>query len=351
MTLILAVAMERPRARTPWLAASVFTFVGLLRMRLAQPGPSAFSRERMDSVLAMCTAALLVGTVLAQRGLQPDPPVACDSCVAWNGPQLPFKVFGNTFFVGTAGLSSVLITSPGGLVLLDGALPQSAPEIDAHIRALGFRTEDVRLILVSHVHFDHVGGIHALQALSGARVVASASASQALARGNLLPDDPQFGLGLTSTRFPAVDGAASVKDGETVRVGTLAVTAHLTPGHTPGSTTWTWNSCEGARCVNVVYADSLNAVSADGFRFTGDATHGSIEASFRKSISIVERLPCEILITVHPEFSQVFEKLAQRIQHPETNPFVNAGACRAYAASARATLDGRVMAERSGKAR
>lgn len=293
----------------------------------------------------------MVGMVHAQRGLQPDPPIVCDSCAAWNGPQTPFKVFGNTYFVGTAGLSSVLIASPGGLILLDGDLPQSAPEIDAHIRALGFRTADVHLILVSHVHFDHVGGVHALQALTGARVVASAPATQALARGNLLLDDPQFGLGTASTRFPAVAGVTSVKDGETVRLGTLAVTAHLTPGHTPGSTTWTWNTCEGSRCLNVVYADSLSAVSADGFRFTGDATHGSIEASFRNSISIVEHLRCDVLITVHPEFSQVFEKLAQRAQHPETNPFVDAGACGAYAASARAALDERVMAERSGKGR
>lgn len=264
---------------------------------------------------------------------------------------MPFRVFGNTYFVGTAGLSSVLIISPGGLILLDGDLPQSAPEIDAHIRALGFRTADIRLILVSHVHFDHVGGVHALEALTGSRVVASAPASQALARGNLLPDDPQFGLGPASTMFPAVAEVMSVKDGETVRVGTLAVTAHLTPGHTPGSTTWTWNSCEGPRCLNVVYADSLNAVSADGFRFTGDATHGSIEVSFRKSISIVEHLPCDVLITVHPEFSQIFEKLAQRTQRPDTNPFVDAGACRAYATSARATLDQRVLSERSGQGR
>ncbi len=296
-------------------------------------------------------AALMVGMVHAQRGLQPDLPIVCDACVGWNGPQLPFKVFGNTYFVGTAGLSSVLITSPSGLILLDGDLPQSALEIDAHIRALGFRTADIHLILVSHVHFDHVGGVHALQALTGARVVASAAASQALARGNLLPDDPQFGLGPASTRFPAVAGVTSVKDGETVRVGTLAVTAHLTPGHTPGSTTWTWNSCEGSHCFNVVYADSLSAVSADGFRFTGDATHGSIEASFRKSISIVEHLPCNVLITVHPEFSEIFEKLAQRTQHPDTNPFVDAGACRVYAASARTALDQRVMSERSGKGR
>ena len=260
----------------------------------------------------------------------------------------PFKVFGNTYYVGTSGLSSILVTSADGLILLDGALPQSAPEIDAHIRALGFKTENIRLIVSSHAHFDHAGGIHALQQFTGATVAASGATAKALEAGNLLPDDPQFALGPASTAFPAVAAVRRIVDGETLHVGGLAITAHLTPGHTPGGTTWTWQSCEGTRCVNVVYADSLNAVSADGFRFTGDATHASIEAPFRASIAKVEQLPCDVLLSVHPDAAHLADKLKRRTTEPGSNPFVDPGSCRAYAADARETLDHRVADERRG---
>jgi metallo-beta-lactamase class B len=245
-----------------------------------------------------------------------------------------------------AGLSSVLIASDKGLILLDGGLPQSAPLIDASIRKLGFRTEDIRLIVNSHAHYDHAGGIAALQLASGAVVAASASGARAIQSGEPPADDPQYALGREANRFPPVKRVKVVADGETLRVGELAVTAHLTPGHTPGSTTWTWRSCEGSRCLDLVYADSLNPVSAPGFRFTGDPTHPSIDAVFRRSISTVERLPCDILLAVHPSFAGMDEKLRRRREQPGSEPFVDRGACRSYASDAGKRLDLRVAEER-----
>ena len=153
-------------------------------------------------------------------------------------------MFGNTYYVGTAGLGAVLVTSAAGHVLLDGALPQSAPRIDASIRKLGFRTEDVRLILNSHAHYDHAGGIAALARQSGATVAASASGARAIETGEPTKDDPQYAFGREANGFPPVEGVRVVADGETLRVGDVAITAHYTPGHTPGATTWTWRSCE-----------------------------------------------------------------------------------------------------------
>src|SRR5260221_9685383 len=143
--------------------------------------------------LGLVFVTLLSASTAAQdrSTLQPDPPKKCDSCEAWNGPREPFRVFGNTYFVGPAGLGAVLIASDKGLVLLDGGLPQSAPLIDASIRKLGFRTEDVRFILNSHAHFDHAGGIAALARVSRATVVASASGAQAIESGLPPVDDPQ----------------------------------------------------------------------------------------------------------------------------------------------------------------
>ena len=125
-------------------------------------------------------------SLLAQRPgiVKPDPPTECSDCAAWNAPQEPFKLYGNSYYVGPAGLSAVLITSPDALILMDGALPQSAPVIDELIRALGFDTSKIRIIANSHGHYDHAGGIAAIQRATGATVVASPSGKQALEAGN-----------------------------------------------------------------------------------------------------------------------------------------------------------------------
>ena len=297
--------------------------------------------QAMVMAIVATAAAPLVGQTA--RTLVPDAPNNCSDCAGWNAPQEPFKLFGNSYYVGTAGLSSVLIASDDGLILMDGALPQSAPLIDQHIRALGFDTSKITIIANSHAHYDHAGGINALQRATGATVVASASGKKALELGNSTPDDPQVGFGPKAMAFPPVRNIRVVADNEIVRVGPLAVTAHYTPGHTTGAMTWSWQSCEGARCVNVVYADSMSAVSAPGFKFTKELAR--IEA-FRKSIATVEALPCDVLVTVHPGFVGIEKKLARRKQAPDTNPFVDANSCRAYAANLRKNLDARLAEER-----
>ncbi len=287
-------------------------------------------------------AAFATRAAAAETILTSDPPVRCANCAALNKPHEPYKIYGNTYYVGVAGLSSILIVSDKGLILLDGDLTQSAPLIAANIAKLGFKLSDVKVIGNSHTHYDHAGGIAALQRASGAEVVASAESAKALENGGPMPDDPQY---KSHGNFPAVKNVRVVKNGETVRVGNVAITAHYTPGHTPGGTTWTWKSCEGERCLDVVYADSLSAVSSAGFRFTGDADHPSIVGEFRRSISTVADLPCDILLTPHPGFTGLDRKLAERKAHPETNPFIDPDACRVYAARATEGLEKRVAEE------
>jgi len=279
-------------------------------------------------LLALAAALLLAGQSPAV--LKPDPAHKCADCDDWNKPHEPFKVFGNTYYVGVEGISSVLIVGSQGLILLDGGLPQSAAIIDANIRTLGFKTTDVRMILNSHAHYDHAGGIAALQRFAGATVAASAAGKRAIERGEPTPDDPQYAFGREANAFPPARNVRAVADGETLRLGDLAITAHLVPGHTPGATTWTWRACEGATCRNIVYADSLNAVSAPGFRFTGDATHPSLVEQFRKNITLVRELPCDIAIPVHPTF-----------------PLVPNG-CRAHADAAEKRLEARIAEEKAG---
>ena len=273
--------------------------------------------------------------------------VNCEDCKAWNAPVKPFNIYGNTWYVGVAGLSAVLVTSEGGHILLDGALPQSAPLIAANIEALGFSMKDVKLILNSHAHWDHAGGIAALQRASGATVVASASGAQVLQSGANGRDDPQY-QAKPVVRVAKVDKVTVVKEGDVVKLGQLAMTAHMTPGHTPGATTWTWQSCEDQRCKNIVYADSLNAYSSGDFRFTGNGkgqqNTPDISASFQASIAKVAALPCDIIIPVHPGTTGLLEKAAGR--SGEHNPFIDKNGCRAYADEAGKLLAKRLASER-----
>src|SRR4051812_13947655 len=295
--------------------------------------------------LGVIAATAFAGS--ASAPLVADPPHACEWCEGWNKPRAPFHVYGNTWYVGTDGLGSILITSPKGHILIDGGLTQSAPLIAANIRAAGFKLEDVKLILNSHTHYDHAGGIAALQRVSKAQVAASPASKRALERGGAMEDDPQFDYGTEANAFPALQHVRAVADGETLRVGTLAITAHFTPGHTPGGTTWSWRSCEQKRCLDIVYADSLNSVSAPGFRFSGDATHPSRVPTFERSMAVIEALPCDILLAPHPVMIDLDAKLARWKENPAVNPLIDTQACKAYAAGGRERLAQR-LAEETG---
>lgn len=283
----------------------------------------------------MCRIACLFLALFASPLIHAQPaditPIECGNCARWNTPQQPFRLFGNSYYIGTRGLSSVLIDTGAGLIVLDGALPQSAPLIAQNIRELGFELHDVRWVLSSHAHFDHAGGIAALARLSGAQVAASTRGANALRMGTVTADDPQAGYGMGNA-YPAIEHVTEIVDGGTLTLGNTRVRAHYTPGHTPGSTTWSWQSCEAERCITLVYADSLNAVAAPGFRFSD--TPARI-AQFYASIARVARLHCDIMVPVHPEFGELFARLEQG---SDTLRFVDPNACQRYATVARMRL-------------
>lgn len=286
--------------------------------------------------------------LLAAQGALAQDAIKCSACDEWNQPARPFNIHGNTYYVGTAGLSAILVTGPQGHVLLDGALPQSAPLIQKNIEALGFRMKDVRLILNSHAHFDHAGGIAALQKASGATVAHSPHGAQVLRDGTPGTDDPQYD---PKDRFyiPKVGQVKEVADGETLSVGPLRFTVHYTPGHTPGGTTWTWQSCEQGRCLDLVYADSLTPVSTDGFYYTGGADYPDRSAAFRKTIDRVAGLKCDIVVAAHPSATDAFGKAARK--GAGANPFIDPEGCRKLAAGAARNLEARLQRERDEKAK
>ena len=292
----------------------------------------------LRSILLSASVAL----ALPAAAFAADTPAvkACAANAGWNDPATPLQVYGNTWYVGTCGISALLVTSDDGHILIDAATPQAGPQILASIRALGFKPEDVRAIVFSHEHFDHVGSLADLQKATGAPVYARAPAIAALTRGASDRSDPQFEA---LEPFPAVGQVVAIADDGVVRVGPLALQAVATPGHTPGGTSWTWQSCDGGDCRQMVYADSLTAISDDVYRYSDGEAHPGYTAAFRETLARVAALECDILVTPHPSASQVWFRLGPRADRP----LVDTSACRTYAQTATQRLDKRLADEAS----
>ena len=199
-------------------------------------------------VLKQMVCGALVLAALSNQAFGASAP---DTHATWTTPIKPFRIYGNSFYVGSKGLSAVLVTSPQGHILIDGTLKQNAPLIEANIRALGFKLSDVKAIVNSHAHGDHAGALAQLAKDTGVPVYASQAGALALRLGGKDPQDPQYD---GHVKFPPVD-AKAVADLGHVRVGDLDLVGHDTPGHTSGSTSWTWQSCEKGKCLHMVYSD------------------------------------------------------------------------------------------------
>lgn len=262
-------------------------------------------------------------------------PMATEQARRWLAPRQPETIFGDSYLVGFGGLSVVLIDTGAGLVLVDGALPQAAPAILDNVRRLGFDPEDIKFILSTEPHFDHSGGLAALVRDTGATVVASARGADGLRAGAHLEDDPQQAYG---GAWPPVTQIRVVENGEVLQLGRTAITAHATPGHTTGSMSWSWQACEGETCKAIVFASSLNPVSADGYRYTAPA-NAAILDGFAATYRLMDRLDCDVLISAHPDNAGA----GRYNDRP--------GACRTYVERSRALLANRLASEHSGTAR
>ncbi len=287
----------------------------------------------LSSALIFCSALTFAAQVRVEK---------CVFCADWNRPHAPFKIFGNTYYVGTASITSILVTSQEGHILIDAANQESPPLILTNIAALGFAAKDIRLILITHDHYDHAGGVAEIQRVSGAVVRASPISAEVLRTGKPARGDPQAD---TIERFPVVANVGALQDGEVLRVGPLALTARFTPGHTPGGTSWSWESCEDSRCLNIAYLDSLAAVSSPGFEFGNSKSNPDVLNDFRRSFDVVSQMPCDIAISAHPEFSDFWKRLERRVQG-DADALIDPEGCRRYAEKGRVGLDKRLTFEK-----
>ena len=262
---------------------------------------------------------------------------ACKDWDEWDKPAPPVRIHANTYLVGTCGISAILITGDRGHILIDAGTEKSPELVANNIRRLGFKLQDVKLLLHSHEHDDHVGGMARIQQLTGAQLIASTNAAPVFETGAPGLGDPQAGM---HPPFPAVRANRIIKDGEDIRLGTLKLTAIETKGHTHGALSWTWVSCDGAICRRMVYADSLTPISRDDYRFTDHP--GALDA-FRASIKKVGELECEILLTPHPSSSQMRDRMSGK------QPLFDENGCRNYAAALQKRLDERLAKEAAAK--
>ncbi|GAB3089374.1 subclass B3 metallo-beta-lactamase [Lysobacter terrae] len=250
---------------------------------------------------------------------------------AWRQPIAPFALAEHTWYIGTQGLTALLIRTPEGAVLIDGGLPQAADMLLQRMRELGVQPHDLKLILHSHAHGDHAGPIAAIKRATGARVVSNAESAALLARGG--SNDLHFGDGIL---YPAVQTDRLVMDGEAVELGGLRFTAHFTPAHTPGSLSWTWTDTRDGKAVAIAYVDSL---SAPGYQLIDNPRYPHIVEDYRRGFAAARALPCDLLITPHPDASGWTP--ADTAQ-PHPKPLT----CRAYADQAEARLDAQLDKQR-----
>lgn len=259
----------------------------------------------------------------------------CKESDDWDKPGPPFRIYGNTYYVGTCGISAILITGDKGHVLIDGGTKAGAAIIASNIEKLGFKLSDVKLLLISHEHFDHVGGIAELQRRTGAKLLVMPEAKAVMESGTPSEDDPQKS-GVSNFEPAHVDG--TLENAKPVLVGSIVMMPHATPGHTPGATSWQWRSCAGETCPAMVYADSLSPISSGSYRFSD---HPEYVESFREGLAHLAQLDCTILLTPHPSASKMWKRFSFGTPFGEPS-------CRAYARGISEKLDARLSEEKPG---
>lgn len=263
----------------------------------------------------------------------------------------PFRIAGNLYYVGREDVSVFLVTSPEGHVLIDGAYEYSPPFIVASIKQLGFDIKDVKAILSSEAHIEHAGGLAELQELSGASIYASDSTAKGIESGGERIPGPKFlpnrifaSVGIASYDSARVDHR--VKDGDTVRVGPLSFTAHITSGHTIGCTTWTFTVRDSTRTLNVVDACGLGVT--DGMRFTPPENYPGIRADFERSFATLRSLPVDIWITGHTQPWGRYRKYRASLELARpADAFIDREGYKAYIDSAEARMRRKIGEDRA----
>ena len=260
---------------------------------------------------------------------------ASDLSRSMNQPVPPFHMIGNIYYVGASDITSYLIVTPAGDILLDGGFVETAPQIEANIQTLGFKMADVKILLSSHEHLDHAGGFAELKRLTGAQFVAMAEEVPTLEAVLRFRRSRRTALSTTATR---------------VTLGGVGLTAHLTPGHTRGCTTWTMSTRDGGKSYNVVFVGSASVLPMYKLidRPGNPATYPGIEADYEKTFRVLKSLPAMCFWGRTGRFIRSCKNAKLRSQNPAQNPFIDPAGYQAYIAARRGRLSDGTRARARG---
>ncbi len=240
---------------------------------------------------------------------------------SWNKPVEPFRLIGNIYYVGASGVTAFLVATPQGHIIVDGGFAETAPMILKNIRTLGFKPEDVKFIVFSHAHVDHAGGLAELKRATGAKLISSLRDAEMLRSGG--KGDFSFG---DKFSFPVVQPDRIVQTLETVVAGSSTLTAHLTPGHTKGCTSWSMPVREGNAIYHVLFHCST---TVPGHNLVNNTAYPEIVADYETSFRALRALPCDVLLAPHAGFFALAEK-REKMRSGATNPFVDAKECSTF---------------------
>jgi len=278
---------------------------------------------------------LLLGLVCAGR-------VTAQYPAAWLKPFPPFRIAGNLYYVGSADLASYLIATPQGLILINSDLKESPPLIRKSVEKLGFKFSDIKILLISHAHNDHCGGSAEIIKLTGAKYEVMDGDAQVVESGG--KKDFAYSANLTM-RYPPTKVDRVLHDGDTVSLGGTVLTAHLTAGHTKGTTTWTLDEREGGRLLHVVIlgGPTLN----DSYKLVGNREYPQIADDYKREFVVLRALPCDVFLGAHGVYFGLLEKYA-RWKAGDRDAFIDAAGYKAYVAERQQEFEAE-LARQAGK--
>lgn len=242
---------------------------------------------------------------------------------SWNLSVKPYRVIGNIYYVGASEVTAFLIVTDKGHILLDSGFFETVPQIKQNVAQLGFRMADIKILINSHAHFDHAGGFALLKELTGAKLFASQAEADLLARGG--KGDFHFGDRFS---YSPVTADRILRDGDTVELGGITMTAHLTPGHTKGCTTWTMKVREGSRQYDVVFVGSTTVVP--GYKLVDNANYPTIADDYELTFRVLKGLPCDVFLASHGSFFSMLLKSKLLALGKQPNPFIDARGYRSF---------------------
>jgi metallo-beta-lactamase class B len=267
-----------------------------------------------SALLAGAFATVLIVTSTLPAQVNPD----------WTEPFPPFRIAGNLYYVGSKDLASYLITTPQGHILINSDLETSPPLIRASVEKLGFKFSDIRILLISHAHWDHDGGSAAIKTLAGAKYMVMDGDVSVVESGG--KTDFQYGNEPTSL-YPPTKVDRVLHDGEEVKLGGTTLVAHLTPGHTKGCTTWTMKVTEAGKSYDVVIIGSPNV--NEGYKLVGNPSYPGIVSDYERTFQVLKSLPVDIFLGAHGSYFDLLTKYA-RLKEGAANPFIDPAGYKSY---------------------